>query len=153
MKQLFVSTAMVLALMTTAPMAIASPGGEGGKAAWHQKMEEKLAVFPADKQALIKKSFEDGKADHMATREQVKKLQDEKQALITAPTFDKAAFIAKTQEIDKLMSAKQLAKAERMATLFGQLTQEERQKFVDMMPKRGHWGHHGGKGGDAPKPE
>lgn len=148
MKKYLASAAVALSLMATLPAY--AEEGKGGREGFHQHMEQKLSQFPQDKQDLIKKTFESGKAAGMANREKGKALHEQIKQIVTAPKFDKAAYLAKTSELNNLHSAGAKDRAERMANLFAQLTPDERQKFVEMMPKHHGW-HHGPKDGKAPE--
>ncbi|MFO1242651.1 MAG: periplasmic heavy metal sensor [Rickettsiales bacterium] len=113
------------------------------------QVEAVLAKLPKEKADLFRTTMEGLKSDREASRAESKKLHDELEAILTAPTFDKAAFLAKSKEIAAHRDAKRAKFEEAIASIAGQYTQEERKMLVDAMPKRGmHHGWH--KKGDAP---
>lgn len=147
MKKLLTTSALVVALMAQGAFAAPEVGGGEAKAPHHAAMQEKLSKLPEAKQALVKSMWEAGKDDRKADREEMKKLHAEKEAILTAPKFDKAAFLAKSQEIEAKRAANHAEREARMADVAAQLTQEERKILAEMKPKHGKRHH---KDGDQP---
>lgn len=138
MKKLLATTAMVI--LMTGSLAMAEPGM--GK----HRFEEQLSKFSPATQELIKSSWKEGKEERKASFEQMKSLHEELDAIITAEKFDKAAFTAKQQQLDALKDKMDASRTERMAELFAQLSQKDRETFVSMKKEmRQKWHHRDGK--------
>ncbi len=146
MKKLLALTALGMVLAASPVMARdAQQGKPGGR------FEEALAKLPADKAELVRKSMEQGREEGQAEREKLKKLFTEQKAIMTAPKFDKAAYVAKSKEINAAFATVQAKRTERIADVASQLTQEERQVLAEARKGGRHHGpradHH------VPKPE
>ena len=145
MKKLLATTAMVI--LMTGSLAMADSGM--GK----HRFEEQLSKFSPATQELIKSSWKDGKEERKASFEQIKSLHKELDAIIAAETFDKAAFAAKHQQINALKDKMDASRTERMAELFAQLSQKDRETFVSMKKEmREKWHYRGGKDETAAEP-
>lgn len=153
MNKFLLSTAMAALMFGGAAMA-EIPAGKGPHGT-PPRVEAVLEKLPKEKADLFRATMKGLKEDRQASREQHKKLRGELEAILTAPTFDKAAFLAKSKEIAALRDAKRQKFEEAIASIAGQYTQEERKMLVDAMPKhgghRGGW-HKQGKHADAPAP-
>ena len=147
MKKILMTTAMTAFLFGGA--ALANMPVDGKDHFSNPRMEAALAKLPQEKADLFRNAMKDLKGDREASKEQWKKLRGEMEAILTAPEFDKAAFLAKSKEIAALRDAKRAKFEEAIASIAGQYTQEERKMLVDAMPK---WGKHGGyhRHGDTP---
>lgn len=94
---------------------------------------------------LMKETMDKLHEDNKATFEAMKAKREEVQAIMKAPTFDKAAFLAKHEEMQTLHHKMATARHQAMATVLEKMTPEERAE-MGMMKGRGM--HHGmGKGG------
>ena len=79
------------------------------------------------------------------TFEQIKAKREEMNALIKAEPFDKAAFVAKHEEIQQLHQKMMTARVEAKASMIEKLSPEDRAAMADM-PKHGRMGMKGGMG-------
>lgn len=143
-------------LLTAAALALAiAVGGftvssaDDHKSGFPKKFEEKISKLPKDKQELVKKSFEEGKAERKANWEKAKTLREEVKTILTAEKFDKDAFLAKSKEIAALKAESQTKGAERFADLASKMNVEERKILAEIMPK----GRKGKKAEGEDKPE
>lgn len=148
MKKMLMTTAMTAFLFGGA--ALANMPTDGGKDHYkNPRVEAVLAKLPKEKADLFRTTMDGLKEDRVASKEQWKKLKGEMGAILTAPTFDKAAFLAKSKEIAALRDTKRVKFEEAIASIAGQYTQEERKMLVDAMPGKGrHGGWH--KQGEKP---
>lgn len=99
-------------------------------------MQEALKAFPPEKAELVKGTFKEMREERKASREKHKAHRDEMKTLLTAPSFNKSAFLAKAKEMSSIHGSKKIKGAERIANLAEQLNQAERQALAEMMPKR-----------------
>jgi len=147
MKHLLSTTALVLTLAFSG-MAYAHDGHDGhdGPPPPFEAGLSKLPQKDADAfRATMKASHEKDKA----LFEQMHKLHDELHDIMTAETFDKGAFIAKSKELNVLHDKMHAHMTEAFATALSQLSQDERKTMADAM-KHGHHGmHHHDHGGAA----
>jgi uncharacterized membrane protein len=99
--------------------------------------DEVLAQLPPEKSKLyretMKKAYEE-KND--IVREQIHKVQDESDALLTAAKFDKAAFLAKNAELDKLHAESRTNLNQAFASVAEQCSQDERKILAKLRPER-----------------
>ncbi|GEM_PF-5521944 len=126
MKKLLLTTA---ALMMVSGTAMAEGQGKA-------KMQEALKAFPPAKAELVKSTFKEMRSEREANKGTHKAHRDEMKALLTAPSFNKSAFLAKAKEMTEIHGSKKLKGAERIADLAEQLNQEERKALAEIMPKK-----------------
>lgn len=131
MRSLLATTALSLALML----------GHGAFAVEETKTPpahaEALAKLPEAKRTLVQEMLKSGKEERKANREAMKADQAEIEKILTAPTFDKKAFLAKTAEIEAKRASQHTKRSEKLAEVAGQLTAEERKILVEILPKPG----------------
>lgn len=151
MKKLLAASA--LALVLSAPLALhAEPDGpRGGK-----HMEKMLEGLPAEKAEAFRETLKASREQNKDKREQMKKLHEELKAIVTAPTFDKGAFLAKHKEINAVRAELSTARESAMAEALSGLTQAERTAVAENMKKRFKRKPHGdteggSEGGPEPK--
>ncbi len=139
MKKLFTTTALVLSLAF-------SGTGWANDATSHEKshhdgspryMKEALSKLPKDKAALFEDSIKKAREQNKTLQDQAKTLREELRALLTAPKFDKDAYIAKSAEIQQLQAKAHANKAAAFAGAATQLTQDERKTLSDAIHHRG----------------
>ena len=148
MRKLLSTTAAVL-MLSAGGVALAAPqgGGMDGMRAQHKAhFEEALKKLPEDKAALVRKTFEEMRAERKGNWEGHKAEREEMEKLLTAPQFDKAAFVAKAKELAEQSVSMRVHGVERMADLAAQLNQDERKVLAELMPKKGMHGKHGEPG-------
>ena len=85
-----------------------------------------LSTLPADKQKIYKDGIQALRAKNTALHDQIIKLQQDISTVMTADKFDKAAFIAKNEEIEKLFAQMRSNTAEAIASIASQFSLEER---------------------------
>ena len=76
-------------------------------------------------------------------KDQMKKLRDELNAIMIAPTFDKASYIAKSSELQATKDKMHANMREAFANAVAALSQDERAQLADAMHKRGNRWHKG----------
>jgi uncharacterized membrane protein len=149
MKKLLISSLLSAALLSGS-MAMAQDDSNKNNAKSHY--QELMAKLPVDKQALVKNSFKENRAQSKTSREQMKALQKEINAILIAPSFDKSAFIDKSKQLQDLRTKITTDSTERTATLAAQLSAEERAVLAEMRPHpRMNKMHKKSQGKDAPK--
>lgn len=147
MKKLLTTTALVFT-MAMAGMAYADKGSEHG--GWHDGpppfMEEAINKLPAAKAEAFKATMKKSHEKNEKLSAQSKKLHEEMRAIVTAEKFDKAAFLAKSGELQKVHDQMHVSMTESLAEALSSLSQDERKTLSDNM----HFGsgeHHHHKGG------
>ena len=144
MKKLLLLSTALIALTAPAfadPATSAGPAADGENprfAEFKARHDAMLAKLPPAKAELVrstmKKLREDGKGDW----EKAKALHEELQAIIKAPQFDRAAYIAKASEIRGLRMAQNEKRTQALADLASQLTVEERTTLAGMFGGGNH---------------
>lgn len=109
------------------------------------KMKEVLSNLPPEKAEIVKKTLKDMREQRKANRDAHKAERDEMKALMTAPSFDKSAFVGKAEALAEKRKASKVNRAKRIADVAEQLNQEERKLLMDALPKKGKKGKRGGK--------
>lgn len=152
MKQFLATTALVLSL--AAAPAFAETKGADRHAEGKARVEAAIAKLPADKAALVKTYFETQKTNGKASFEQTRALRKEMREMLTAPQFDKEAYLAKSRQVQELQAKSQSDRAQALADVASKLNQQERAALMDAMKphKGGHRGKHEQKGA-PPAPE
>lgn len=144
MKRLLSTTALVLSLSLSG-MAYANDAPDGGR---HGFMQGALSKLPQDKADAFRNTLKQAREKNTETHDQMKKLHDQLYTIMTAPTFDKKAYIAKNGEIQALQEKMQKSRNAAFANALSSLTQEERTSVADSL-KAMHQKHewHGKKDG------
>ncbi len=139
MKKLLAATAILLAIASN---GYAADNAQGKLEGYRAHKKEQLAKLPAEKRTLVEKALEEGREARKASREDFKKLHEEVRTILTAPTFDKSAYLAKTKQLQELMEKNHTAMTERFAEIATKLNQEERKILADILPgkHKGNWG-------------
>ncbi|MCB2082135.1 MAG: periplasmic heavy metal sensor [Hyphomicrobiales bacterium] len=152
MKKLLATTAIILALGATSVLA---EGGEddfcphkGGKFRdFMEHRQEALSKLPEEKAQLIRDTLKGLREGRREGRDEGKKLHDELRDILTAPEFDKTAFLAKSDEIHAFMGSMHQEHQKAIADLAAQLNAEERKVLAEVLPHPGMMKHHKGKRG------
>ena len=129
-----------LLMAVTALSLISSVALADGHGDHKDKMKAALSQLPPEKAELVKATFKEMREERKAYKGEKEAHRAEMKALLTAPTFDKSAFIAKAKEKMSAHQTRKLKGVERMANLAEKLTQEERKILADIMPKKGKRG-------------
>lgn len=85
-----------------------------------------LAELPADKAASYRSAMEQAHSKNQPLYDQIKVLKHDLSGLMTAEKFDKAAYLAKQAEIEKLYSQMHVSRAEALASLIETWTVADR---------------------------
>lgn len=137
-KKATLATAILMAGVALAPLSAsaetAKPAAPAAKAApapaaaaTPAKPETAVKRVTSDKMKAYNDAMAAAKNKNAASHEQMKKLRNQLKTIIAAPSFDKAAFTAKSAEIDALMMQMRKTMTDAMASALGQLSPEERQ--------------------------
>jgi uncharacterized membrane protein len=143
MKNLLTTTALVMSL-ALGGAAFAHDSGDHDMQGWDKpphEMQDALAKLPPEKAKLIHEAMKQSHEKNKALYGQVRKLHDEKTALLTAPKFDKDAFLAKTKELRATQDKMKENMAEAFASTAAKLTPDERKVLAEAEPH--HHMHHG----------
>lgn len=151
MKNLFATTALVismaggsLAFAMSDDMPPPPPHHEGGKTCMMKNKQELLAKLPEEKEMLFHKTMRQVREGKMDMKEKMKTLREEQMKVLTAETFDEAAFMAKSKEAQALYDSSRVKKTAAIAELAKQYSQEERKVLAELMPGKkgckGNWG-------------
>lgn len=145
MKHILATSA--LALILAGGAAYACPKGEGCHERHTAKMEEVLKNFPTDKAKLVRDMFAEMRSEYKGKRGMYKTHKTNMKELLTAKEFDKQAFIDNAKQVAEMHGKMKVQGAERLANVAAQLSQEERVKLAELLPKKGKKGGKGGKDG------
>jgi len=111
--------------------------------------EKALSKLPADKAKIFRATMQQVQEKNEPLMEQMHSLHDELHTIVTAPEFDKDAFLVKHREIEKLEEKIHANMTEGMASVFSQLSAEQRKTIAAAMHHKRHGhgpnGHHKGK--------
>lgn len=150
MKKLLATSALALALMAGSAMAEPKDGPKGPP----PHLKEALAKLPAEKAKLVEDSFKAGRDAHKDDHEKLRAIHGQIKDIVTAPTFDKVAFLARLKEAHAIEDAIRSDRDASMADLNSKLSQEERKTLAEAMPRPGkHKGPRPGGEGPDGKPE
>jgi uncharacterized membrane protein len=100
------------------------------------RLEQQAAKLPPEKAKILQDAMKGVHDKNEAIFTQVKKLREEGRTLMTAPTFDKAAWLANSNEIMKLQGQAQSNRQEAFAGVAAQLTADERKALASVHHKR-----------------
>jgi len=107
-------------------------GGEHHKKG---RMGQALSKLPPEKAAAFRDTMTKNKDANVATREQIKKLEEKKFSILTAEKFDQAAYVATTAEIHKLHQTIMSSHCDAFAGFAAGLSQTERTTLAESMKK------------------
>lgn len=112
-----------------------------------KSFKETIAKLPEAKATAFRDSMAQARKNNDGIKDQMKKQRDELNVIMIAPTFDKAAYIAKSSELQATKDKMHANMREAFANAVAGLSQDERKLLADAMHKRGHRWHK-----DAEKP-
>lgn len=137
MKKLLITSAFATLLMASTPafadLMDRKAAPEDQEVDLYEAMQEEFATLPADKQELVKKTAAENRKDIEAAFKKIKPLREELRAIVTAPSFDKKAFLAKTQQVQELLGQLRSGNVSRIADLAEKLTADERNVLVGIL--------------------
>lgn len=145
MKKFLTATALMLSLATASGIALAEHHEGRPHDGPPPHVQEALAKLPADKAKQVGDTLHSLRESRKADWESFKAHHQAMRAMLTAESFDKAAYMAKAKELDALHSAKKLNYHATIADLAAELSPEERKILAEAMPGKHHWRHHGKK--------
>jgi Spy/CpxP family protein refolding chaperone len=145
MRKLVTTSALILAL-TAGGMAFAAADRHEGPPHY---MKEALAKLPESKRDMVTGTFKSMREHSKQNHAEMRKLHEELRAIMTAPSFDKTAYLAKHKQLDALREKASDNRTNALVNLAGKLTQEERKILADAMPG----GHRHGKFHKGKKPD
>jgi len=148
MRKLLTTTALVLSL-ASAGVASANTDGHKGHHDGPPFMQEALAKLPADKAAAFRDTMKQSREQNKGSFEQLHKLHKEMQAILTASSFDKNAYLAKSAESAAAAGQDARCQEPELCRRGKQPSQDERKTLADAF----HKGRHHSKGkhdGDQP---
>jgi len=93
-------------------------------------------------QELLKQFFENGHKQRMASFDKIKKLHDQKKAILVSRKFDHNAYIEKQEQIDNAINEMKTAKEGRFADLADKLSQDGRKVLAECIEKHMHRHHY-----------
>src|SRR6202012_3824653 len=106
---------------------------------------EVLAQLPPDKAKLFEDAMKQVHEKNKATADQVRKLHEEQNAILTADKFDKNAWLAKEAQLDKLYDQMRATRRDAFVSVASQFSPSDRKIIAQLhegpMPGE-HGGHH-----------
>lgn len=127
MKKLL-STGMLAFTITLSGAALAHTDwyGKEGQDEKPSYMENALSKLPTQKAADFRNTMVESDEENKDAQEQIYRLHSDLHAILTAPVFDKKAFLAKRADLQKLHGKIEENKAEAFAAAASELSQTER---------------------------
>jgi uncharacterized membrane protein len=110
-----------------------------------KSLKEALAKLPEAKATAFRDAMAQARKNNDGMKDQMKKQRGELNAIMTAPTFDKAAYIAKSAELQASKDKMHANMSEAFANAVAGLSQDERKQLADAMHKRGKRWHKDGE--------
>lgn len=127
------STTALIATLALSPAAYAEDSAQHLKQGFNQRrQQEVLNQLPPEKAKLFKETMGKTREGNQTIYEQIKQQQDALAALLTAEKFDKAAYLAKTAEIDKLYAQMRANTTQAFVSVASQFSVEERKVLAKM---------------------
>jgi len=127
MKKLLSTTAIILTLsFSSTALANSDWYGKEGQDANPSCMENALGKLPKDDAAQFRTTMKAARENNKALEEQIGNLHGDLHAILTAPTFDKDAFLAKRKDIQQLHNQMETNMTVAFASAVDGLSQEER---------------------------
>lgn len=143
MKKLLTTTAIILSLaVSSVSLAYADVGAEKGEHRGGHFMEEAIAKLPEQAANEFRDTMKQAHEKTKATHAKIKKLHEELDALLVAENFDKAAFLAKTKEMQKIEEKAHASMSEAFATAVSKLSLGDRKTLSDAMKEEREKHHH-----------
>jgi len=143
-KKLLSTTALILTLAFSG-MAYADHDWNGKGE--HDGRPSFADVLPKDKAEQFHATMQQAHEKNLVLIDKMHQLREERRSILTAPKFDKEAFLAKSAELAKfretLHDQIRTNMKEAFATAVSTLSQEERQALAASMEKAHHEHHHG----------
>jgi uncharacterized membrane protein len=127
MKKLLSATLLMLTItVSSAALAHSEWYGKEGQEDMPSYMETALSRLPAKKAAEFRETMKEAREDNKDLQEQTYRLHNDLHAILTAPTFDKDAFLAKRTQLQKLQEEMEENRTEAFASAVSELSQKDR---------------------------
>lgn len=127
MRHVLSSTVLVFAMaFSGAAFAHSEWYGKEGQDEKESYMENALSKLPAKDAAEFRKTMKESREENKDLQEQVYRLHGDLHAILTAPNFDKHAFLAKRAQLQKLHEEMEDSRTEAFAFAISGLSQDER---------------------------
>lgn len=137
MKKILSTTAILLTLsFSSAALASSEWYGKEGQE-MPSYMEDAIGKLPKDDAAQFRDIMKDARENNKDLQAQIENLHGDLHAILTSETFDKAAFIAKRQEVQQVHNQMENNMCEAFASAVDDLTLEERVTLTRAL----HHGH------------
>ena len=158
--QTLLPAAVFFIAISASGMAYADDGAKPGNAGYHEKDgcyhhhgKELWSKLPEQKRTLLKNAMMDAHKQNEPLHEESKKLHKELDALLTAPSFDKDAYLAKEAQLSDIHTKIKTNMQNAFVSVAGQFTPEERKTLAQlhqMMHHHGEWKHHANQHSQEP---
>lgn len=129
------SAGLIAASLAFSGGAIADEGYEGKSGGKALYMQEALSKLPAEKAKAFRDTLTQAREQNKPQLAEIRKLRDEQRALIAAPKFDTAAYLAKSAEMDKIHATMRGNLSQAFANAIGKLSPEERKALAEGMER------------------
>jgi uncharacterized membrane protein len=134
MKNLFSTTAFLLVLsFSSAALANADGQGKMGKDGTPSYLEQTIANLPEQDAVQFRDTMKQAHEKNMAIADKVHELHDDLDEIMAADTFDKKAFLAKSDKLREVYEQMRANTDEAFASASAQLSQEERKTLAAAM--------------------
>ena len=141
MKKLLSATLLVSAMaFSSAALAHSEWYGKEGQDEKPSYMEHALSRLPADKAADFRDTMKGAHEDNRILQERLHRLHGDLHAILTAPTFDENAFLAKRAEIQQVHDKMENNRTEAFTVAVSELSQDERVTLTRALD-HAHHGH------------
>jgi len=145
MKTLLTTTALLLTLsFPSIVLANSEWYGKEGQDMSPSYMEGAICKLPKDDAAQFRDTMKEARENNKDLQMQVEKLHGDLHAILTAPTFDKDAFLAKRKDLQQLHDQMETNMTVAFASAVDGLSQEERITLTRALHHE-HSKHHHGK--------
>jgi len=143
MKTLLSTTALLLTLgFSGAALANSDWYGKEGQDMNPSTMEGAICKLPKHDAAQFRDTMKEARENNKNLQEQIGDLHGELHAILTAPTFDEGAFLAKRKELQQLHDQMETNMTEAFASAVANLTQDERVTLTRAMHHEHDKHHH-----------
>lgn len=96
----------------------------------------KPPALTASKAKLYNDTMRKAAEENKKLQEQIKQVRDQADAILVAPNFDQKAYLAKAEEMDKLIARARTNMNEAFASVASQFSAEERKALLDSREAR-----------------
>lgn len=146
MRKLFAYRALLVCLLVVFSSNVwaADEGKSDGKSS-SKFMEKALEKLPEQKAAEFRATMKQAYEKNEPLNAKIKTQKEEMRAILSAPSFDKAAYVAKSKSIDTLKMQMYGVRSEAFANAAANLSQEERTILAESMSRKRKKDNYGDK--------